>query len=71
MCKNPPVCTGLEGMKGNGVVEAWHCERSGKTIWEGADSVAIKGPELKGLYNEVEDLHLEDNLWEIISESAA
>ena len=34
--------------------DAWHCERPGGTIGEGAASVAVEGPGLKGLFREVE-----------------
>jgi hypothetical protein len=34
--------------------DAWHCERLWKAIGEGAASVAVKGPGLKGSCREVE-----------------
>ena len=50
MCKGHPGGTGFEGMKGTGrAAEAQHCERPWKAISvEGAASVAIDGPGLKG-----------------------
>ena len=49
MCKSYPDGTGFEGMKGSyRAAEAWYCERPGKAIGEGAASVAIDGPGLKG-----------------------
>jgi hypothetical protein len=47
--KDHPSGTGFEGMKGSHrAAEAWHCERPWKAIGEGAASVAIDGPGLKG-----------------------
>jgi hypothetical protein len=44
-----PGGTGFEGMKGScRTAEAWHCERPWKATGEGAASVAIDGPGLKG-----------------------
>jgi hypothetical protein len=49
MCKSHPDGTGFEGMKGLcRAAEAQHCERPWKAIGEGAASVAIDGPGLKG-----------------------
>jgi hypothetical protein len=49
MCKGYPGGTGFEGMKGSHrAAEARHCERSWEAIGEGAASVGIDGPELKG-----------------------
>lgn len=49
MCKSHPGGTGFEGMKElSRAAEAWHCERPWKAIGEGAASVAIEGPGLKG-----------------------
>jgi hypothetical protein len=49
MCKGYPGDTGFEGMKGSyRADEARHCERPWKGIGEGAVSVAIEGPGLKG-----------------------
>ena len=49
MCKNYPGGTGFEGMKGScRAAEAQHCERPWKAIGEGAASVAIDSPRLKG-----------------------
>ena len=49
MCKGHPGGTGFEGMKGSRrAAEARHCERPWKAIGEGAASVAIEGPGLKG-----------------------
>jgi hypothetical protein len=49
MCKGHPGGTGFEGMKGSRrAAEALYCERPWKAIGEGAASVAIDGPRLKG-----------------------
>ena len=49
MCKGHPGGTGFEGTKGSRrAAEARHCERSWEAIGEGAASVGIDGPELKG-----------------------
>ena len=49
MYKGHPGGTDFEGLKGsNRAAEAWHCERPWKAIGEGAASVAIEGPGLKG-----------------------
>jgi hypothetical protein len=49
MCKGHPGGTGFEGMKEScRAIEAGHCERPWKAIGEGAASVAIDGPGLKG-----------------------
>jgi hypothetical protein len=49
MCKGHPGGTGFEGMKGSHRAdEAQHCDRLWKAIGEGAASVAIDGPGLKG-----------------------
>ena len=49
ICKGHPGGTGFEGMKGSyRAAEAWHCERPWKAIGEGAASVAIDDPRLKG-----------------------
>jgi hypothetical protein len=49
MCNGHPGGTGFEGMKGSHrAAEARHCERPWKAIGEGAASVAIDGPGLKG-----------------------
>ena len=49
ICKGHPGGTGFEGMKGSRkAAEARHCERPWKAIGEGAASVAIEGPGLKG-----------------------
>jgi hypothetical protein len=49
MWKSHPGSTGFEGMKGSlRAAEARHCERPWKAIGEGAASVAINGPGLKG-----------------------
>ena len=55
MCKSYPGGTGFEGMKGSRrAAEAQHCERPWKAIGEGAASVAIDGPGLKGSCKGVE-----------------
>ena len=49
ICKGHPGGIGFEGMKGScRAAEAWHCERPWKAIGEGAASVAIDSPGLKG-----------------------
>ena len=49
MFKSNPGGTGFEGMKEScRAAEAQHCERPWKAIGEGAASVAIEGPGLKG-----------------------
>ena len=49
ICKGHPGGTGFEGMMGLcRAAEARHCERPWKAIGEGAASVAIDGPGLKG-----------------------
>jgi hypothetical protein len=49
MCKSHQDGTGFELMKGSQrAAEAGHCERPWKAISEGAASVAIDGPGLKG-----------------------
>ena len=54
-CKSHPGGTGFEGMKGScRAAEAWHCERPWKAIGEGAASVAIDSPGLKGSYSVLE-----------------
>jgi hypothetical protein len=63
MCKSYPGGTGFEGMKGSRrAVEAQHYERPWKAIGEGAASVAIDGPGLKGLCKGVEAWHHEESL---------
>jgi hypothetical protein len=42
--------------------DAWHCERPGEAIGEGAASVAVEGPGLKGSCREVEAWHHEKSL---------
>ena len=55
MCKSHPGGTGFEGTKGSRrAAEAQHCERPWKAIGEGAASVAIDGPGLKGSYSVLE-----------------
>ena len=49
MCKSHPGGIGFEGMKVSlRAAKAWHCESSWKAIDEGAASVVIEGPGLKG-----------------------
>jgi hypothetical protein len=63
MCKSYPDDTGFEGMKGSRrAAEARHCERPWKAIDEGAASVAIDGPGLKGSCKRVEAWHHEESL---------
>ena len=49
MYKNHPGDASFEGTKGlRTAAEAWHCERPGMVTGEGAASVAVDGPGLKG-----------------------
>ena len=49
-----PCGTGFESTKGSwGAAKAWHCEKSGKDMDEGA-SLAVEGLRLKGLCKEAE-----------------
>jgi hypothetical protein len=49
MCKGHPGGTGFEGVKGSHTAaEAQHCDRQWKAIGEGAASIAIDSPGLKG-----------------------
>jgi hypothetical protein len=63
MCKSYPSGTGFEGMKGScRAAEARHYERPWKAIGEGAASVAIDGPGLKGSFKGFEAWHHEESL---------
>ena len=63
MCKSYPGGTGSEGIKEScRGAEAPHCERLWKAIGEGADSVAIDSPGLKGSRKGVETWHHEKSL---------
>jgi hypothetical protein len=63
MCKSYQSGTGFEGMKGlRRAAEARHCEKPWKAIGEGAASVAIDDPGLKGSYKGVEAWHHEESL---------
>ena len=63
MCKSNTGDTGFEGMKGSWrAAEAWRCERPWKVIGEGAASVAVDGPGLKGSRKGVEAWHHEESL---------
>jgi hypothetical protein len=63
MCKSYPGGTGFEGMKGSlGGAEAQHSERPWKAIGEGAASVAIDSPGLKGSCKGIEAWHHEESL---------
>ena len=54
ICKNHPGGTGFEGMKESWrTAEAWHCERPGKAIVEGAAST-VDGEGLNGSCKELE-----------------
>lgn len=49
MCKGHPGGTGFESMKGSHkAAEPWHCKRPWKAIGEGAASVEVDSPGLKG-----------------------
>ena len=63
MCKSHPGDTGFEDMKGScRAAEAQYCERPWKAIGEGAASVAIDAPGLKGSCKGVEGWHHEESL---------
>ena len=63
MCKGHPGGTRFEGMKGTlRIAEAWHCERSWKAIGEGAASVVVDNPGLKGSCKEIKVWHYEESL---------
>ena len=49
--------------------KAWHCERPGKAICEGAASDAVDGLGLKGSCKEIEAWHNEERLLEAIGAS--
>ena len=50
-------------MKGSWrTAEAWHCEKPEKAFGEGAASVAVEEPGLKGSCKEVEAWHHEESL---------
>jgi len=62
MCKHHPGGTGFEGMKGSWrAAEAGHCERPWKALGEGAASVVVDGPGLKGPCEDVEAWHREES----------
>ena len=70
MYKNHLGRTGFEDVKASGrTAEAWDCEKLEKAIGEGAASVAVDDPGLKGLCKESEAWHHEEGLWEAISEA--
>ena len=64
MFKNHPGGTSLEGMKGSWrAAEAFHCERPGKAIAEGATaSVAVDCPRLEWSCKEAEAWYCEHSL---------
>jgi hypothetical protein len=63
MCKSYPGGTGFKGMKGSHrTAESRHYERPWKAIGEGAASVAIDGPGLKGSCKGVEAWDHEESL---------
>ena len=63
MCKSHPGGTGFEGMKGSHrAAEALYCERPWKAIGEGAASVVVDGPGLKGSCKGSEAWHHEESL---------
>ena len=65
MYKNHLSHTGFEDVKASGrTPEAWDCEKLEKAIGEGAASVAVDDPGLKGLRKESEAWHHEEGLWE-------
>jgi len=63
MCKSRQGDTSFEDMKWSfRAAEAGHCERLWKAIGEGAPSVTIDGPGLKGSSTGVEAWHHEESL---------
>ena len=63
VCKNCSGGTGFEGMKRPmRAAETWNCEGPGKVTGEGAASVAVNGPVLKGSCKEVEPWNHEGSL---------
>jgi hypothetical protein len=63
MCESHPSGTSFEGMKGSRTAaEAWQHERPEKAISEGAASMTVEGPGVKGSYKEVEAWHPEGSL---------
>jgi len=63
MCKSHPGGSGFEGMKASWrAAEAGHCERPWKATGEGAASVTVDGPGLKGSCKGFESWHHEDSL---------
>jgi hypothetical protein len=63
ICKSYPGGTVFKGIKrSHRAAEAQHCERAWKAIGEGAASVAIDGPGLKGSCKGVEAWHHEESL---------
>jgi hypothetical protein len=63
MCKSHPGGTGFEGRKGScRAAETRHCERPWNAIGEGAASVAIDVPGLKGSWKVIEAWHHEESL---------
>ena len=70
MCKSHPGSTGFEGRKGSWrAAEAWNYDRPGKAIGEGAASVAVDSPGLKGSCKGVEAWHHKESLKEAIVEA--
>ena len=64
MFKNHSGDTSFEDIKGSRrAAEACHCEKAWKATGEGAASVAVDGPELKGSCKGFEAWHHEESLW--------
>jgi hypothetical protein len=71
LCKSHLDGTGFESIRGLWrVAEASYSERQGEATGEGAASVAVEGPGLKGSCRAVEAWLQEDSLSEAICESA-
>jgi hypothetical protein len=64
MCQSHPDGADFEGTRYGSwrVTGAWHCEIKGEAVGKGAASVAVEGPDLKGLCKETEAWHLEESI---------
>lgn len=54
-----------------GAAKIWQCKNPGEAPGEGVSLVAVKGPELKGSYREVEAWNHEESLREAANESCS
>ena len=73
LCKMHPSGTGFESLEGSWrtAAETWLCERPGEATGEGAASVTVEEPGLKGSCSEVKAWHHEKSLGEATGESTA